>query len=182
MKRVATAIATLCLSLATACVQAQDPKQTPPPQLGKLDVWIGNWNLAGIAQDEPEGPRYNLHWQLHEHWVLNGFFMQVDQVWAGAGQVLHSLEMLSYDPKKMLYTDSGFGSDGSTWSLTATFSGATMIEMGSTLGPDGIMTKCRMIWVFGGDGRTLTGTEECDRGGTRWKAVEVRGTKSLLMR
>ena len=178
MKRIATAIGTLCLTLSAASVQAQDPEQAPPPELKRLNVWIGDWTLSGTAQDQPGGPRYNLDWQLHEHWVLNGFFMQVDQIWRGAGQVLRSLEMLSYDPKKRIYTDSGFGSDGTTWSLTATFRGPMMIETGSTLGPDGIMTRCRMTWVFSHEGRTLTGTEECHKRGTRWTAVEVRGTKS----
>ena len=56
--------------------------------------------------------------------------MQVDQIWEGNGQMTHALEMLSYDPSKKIYIDSGFGSDGSTWSLTATFDGATMIEQG----------------------------------------------------
>lgn len=98
------------------------------------------------------------------------------------GQVLHALEMLSYDPKKLIYTDSGFGSDGSTWSLTATFRGAVMIEKDNTLGPDGRLTRCRMTWAFGANGDSLSGTEECDKSGVRWRAVEVRGTKSRLRR
>jgi hypothetical protein len=178
MRRIAIAVGTLCLTLSAACVRAQDPARTPPPELKKLGIWIGDWTLSGTAQDRPDGPRYNLLWQLHEHWVLNGFFLQVEQIWRGGGQVMRSLEMLSYDPGKMIYTDSGFGSDGSTWSLTATFHGETMLETGSTLGADGMMTRCRMTWVFGNHGRTLTGTEECHKGGARWKAVAVRGQKS----
>lgn len=180
MKRIPTAIGTLCLTLAAACIQAQDRKPSPPPELKKLDVWIGNWTLSGTARDQPDSREYSLHWQLHEHWILNGFFMQVDQIWEGGGQVLRGLEMLSYDPRKKIYTDTGFGSDGSTWSLTAAFRDATMIEMGETAGPHGTITRCRMSWVFSNDGRSLAGTEECDKGGVRWKAVEVRGTKSGL--
>lgn len=182
MKLIATAIGALYLTLSAACAQAQDRKPTPPPELKKLNVWIGDWSLSGTARDQPGSRTYHLHWRLHEHWVLNGFFMQVDQTWQGAGQVLRSLEMLSYDPRKMVYTDSGFGSDGSTWSLTAFFRGRTMIEMGSTLGPDGIVTKCRMRWVFSNDGRTLAGTQECEKHGVQWRAVEVRGAKSRSRR
>lgn len=183
MKRIFTEIiGTLLLTLAAADAQAQARKPMPPPELKKLNVWIGNWTLSGAARDQPEGPEYDLHWQLHEHWILDGFFMQVDQTWEGGGQVLHALELLSYDQGRRIYADSGFGSDGSTWSLTATFRGTTMTERGETLAPDGTTTRCRMTWVFGDDGRSVSGTEECDKSGTRWKAVKVRGTKSPLPR
>ena len=180
MKHIFAAISALCLALAAACAQGQAHAPTPAPELKKLDVWVGNWTLSGMARDQPDGPEYNLHWTLHERWILNGFFLQVDQTWKGNGQIQHALELLSYDRRKMTYTDSGFGSDGSTWSLTATFHDATMIEEGETLGPDGIWTKCRMTWVFSNEGKSLSGTEECGKGGARWKAVEVRGTKSRL--
>jgi hypothetical protein len=55
-----------------------------------------------------------------------------------------------------------------------------MTERGETLAPDG--TRCRMTWVFSDDGRSVSGTEECDKSGVRWKAVEVKGTKSGLPR
>ena len=75
MKCIATAVGTLCVMLAATGIQAQDQKPTPPPELKKLDVWIGDWTLSGTARDLPDRPEYNLHWSLHEHWVLNGFFM-----------------------------------------------------------------------------------------------------------
>jgi hypothetical protein len=180
MKRIALAIGTLCLALAAAWLQAQDRRPAPPPELEKLNVWIGNWTLRGTARDQPGGHEYNLRWQLREHWALNGFFMQVDQLWEGNGQVLRAMEMLAYDPAKAIYTDSGFGSDGSTWSLTANFRGSTMIETGNSLGPDGAITRCRMTWVFGNSGQSLSGTEDCDRNGVGWQAIEVKGTKSAL--
>jgi hypothetical protein len=121
-----------------------------------------------------------VRWRLHEHWILNGFFMQADQTWKGNGQELRYMEILSYDADQKIYTDSGFGSDGSTWSLTATFKGETMIESGKTKGPDGEVTKCQMTWVFGENGTDLSGTEICEKNGVRWKAVDVRGTKSRV--
>jgi hypothetical protein len=178
MKRIVTQIiGTLFLTLSAVHAQAQARRPTPPAELKKLDVWIGSWELSGTARDQPADPEYNLHWQLHEHWILDGFFMQVDQTWEGGGQSTHALELLSYDQGKKIYADSGFGSDGSTWSLTATFRGSTMTERGETLAPDGTTTRCRMTWVFSDDGRSVSGTEECDKSGVRWKAVEVKGTK-----
>jgi hypothetical protein len=183
MKRIVTQIiGTLFPMLSAVHAQAQARRPTPPAELRKLDVWIGSWELSGTARDQPADPEYNLHWQLHEHWILDGFFMQVDQTWEGGGQSTHALELLSYDQGKKIYADSGFASDGSTWSLTATFRGSTMIERGETLAPDGTTTRCRMTWVFSDDGMSVSGTEECDKSGVRWKAVEVKGTKSGLPR
>lgn len=169
-------IGALFLMCAAASAQASNP--TPPPELKKLHVWVGNWELSGKAQDQPNGPRYTLRWHLYEHWILDGFFLAVDQTWKGNGQVLHALEMLSYDTGKQVYTDSGFGSDGSTWSLTAIFDNSTMIESGSTRGSDGEITKCRTTWSFRRGGKSLSGTQECDKNGVRWRALDVTGTKS----
>ena len=178
MKRLIIDVARVLLVLGASSAHGASPNPRLPPELKKLDVWVGNWSLSGTARDQPDGREYSLRWTLHERWVLNRSFLQVDQTWKGNGQTQRSLEMLSYDPVKKLYTDSGFGSDGSTWSLTAVFDGATMIETGQSKGPDGVMTSCRMAWVFSNDRTSLSGTERCDKGGTRWQAVKVAGTKS----
>lgn len=86
--------------------------------------------------------------------------------------------MLSYDPTKKVYTDFGFGSDGSTWSLSASFNGDTMIERGETKGPDGAVTRCEMTWLFSKNRASLSGTQLCDRNGIRWQSLKVAGTKS----
>lgn len=177
MKRITLEIGAVVLTLVAGGARAQTHEPTPPPELKRLDVWRGDWALSGTARDQPESREYALRWRLHEHWVLKGFFLQVDQIWQGNGQVLHSLEMLTYDPRARIYTDSGFGSDGSTWSLTATFHGADMIEKGESRGPDGAVTICRMTWMFGQGGTSLSGTEVCARGRTRWTAVKVRGVR-----
>jgi len=180
MKRTVTGIGTFILIFIAVCAQGQSSSPTPPPELKKLDLWVGNWALSGTAKDAPEGPEYKVHWHLHEHWILNGFFMQVDQTWRGNGQEQRGLEILSYDAGKKSYSDSGFGSDGSTWSLTATFKNETMIESGETKGPGGEITKCHMTWVFSKHGMGLFGTEICEKNGVRWNAVDVRGTKSMV--
>jgi hypothetical protein len=87
-------------------------------------------------------------WSLHERWILGGFFVQVDQTWKANGQELHSLEILSYDPIKKVHASSGFSSDGSTWTLTATFDDARVTEEGVSKGPDGQATTCHTTWVL----------------------------------
>jgi len=129
MRRTVTAI---LLMYAAASAQGQSSNPTPPPELKRWNVWTGGWALSGIAKDRSDGPEYKVDWYLHEHWILGGFFMQVDQTWKGDGPELHSLEILSYDPVRKIHTISGFSSDGSTWSLTATFHNAMLIENGAT--------------------------------------------------
>jgi hypothetical protein len=171
------AIATL-LMYAAASAQGQSPNPTPPPEIKKWAVWTGDWALSGMAKDRPDGPEYKVDWYLHEHWILGGFFMQVDQTWKGNGQELRSLELLSYDPFRKIHTSSGFSSDGSTWSLTATFDNATVIENGESRGPDGQLTRCQTTWMFSNDRLALSGRQECEQNGVRWRAIDVRGRKS----
>ena len=178
MKRIVAGIGMLILVSVAVCAQAQSSKPTPPPQLRKLNDWVGDWVLSGTAKDKPGKPEYKVVWRLHERWILNGFFLEVHQTWKGNGQEQRALEILSYDTGRKIYTDYGFGSDGSKWFLTATFKGATMIESGETKGPDGELTKCQMTWVFRNHASALSGTEACEEKGVRWKAVDVRGTKS----
>jgi hypothetical protein len=105
-----------------------------------------------------------VNWHLHEHWILNGFFLQVDQTWKGNGQELHSLEILSYDPVKKIHTSSGYSSDGSSWRLTASFDSGTTIEVGESKGPDGQITTCRTTWLFGDDRTDLSGRRNASKG------------------
>lgn len=178
MKRIASAVSLTLLLFVAAPARAQSSIPTPPPELKKWDIWTGNWTLSGTAKDTSAGPEYKVNWYLHEHWILGGFFMQVDQTWKGNGQELHSLEILSYDPVKKIHTSSGFSSDGSTWTLTATFDNATVTEDGVSKGPDGEITTCRMTWLFREDRMAVSATQECERKGVRWTSLRVKGTKS----
>jgi hypothetical protein len=161
-----------------ASAQAQSPNPTPPPEMKKWGIWIGNWALSGTAKDTPTGPEYKVNWSLRERWILGGFFVQVDQTWKANGQELHSLEILSYDPVKKIHTSSGFSSDGSTWTLTATFDDSRVMEESVAKGPDGQPITCHTTWIFSSNRNALSGTQECDSNGLRWTSFRVRGTKS----
>lgn len=173
MQRIAFAIL-----LISAAAQGQTSNPTPPPEIKKWDVWTGDWTLSGMAKDAPNGAEYKVDWYLHEHWILGGFFMQVDQTWKGNGPELHSLEILSYDPVRKVHIGSGFASDGSKWSLTAMFNDATLIETGESRGPDGQLTKCQTTWNFSKDRMALSGVQECEQNSVRWRAIDVKGAKS----
>src|SRR6185437_405328 len=100
MKRLIIDVAKVLLVLGASSAHGTSPNPRLPPELKKLDVWVGNWSLSGTARDQPDGREYSLRWTLHERWVLNRSFLQVDQTWKGNGQTQRSLEMLSYDPVK----------------------------------------------------------------------------------
>lgn len=179
MRPITSAIGVVLLLFATVSVYGQSSAPTPPPELKKWDIWIGDWALSGTARDAPSTPEYKVNWSLHERWVLGGFFVQVDQTWKGNGQELHAVEMLSYDTARHLHTDSGFSSDGATWNLTARFDRNTTIEDGTSAGPDGLPTTCHTTFVFTADRQALSGTQECQHRGVRWTAFRVTGRKTV---
>ena len=174
------AISMMVLRFVNTSAQGESSSPTPPPELKKWDVWIGDWKLSGTAKDTPTGPEYKVTWYLHEHWILGGFFVQVDQTWKANAHELHSMEILSYDPVKKIHTVSGFSDDGWTWSLTATFDKTTTAEQGVTTGPDGAIVTSRIEWEFSSDGKALSGTHQSEQNGVRWTAFTVKGTKSKM--
>src|SRR5207245_11798240 len=128
------AISMMVLRFVNTSAQGESSSPTPPPELKKWDVWIGDWKLSGTAKDTPTGPEYKVTWYLHEHWILGGFFVQVDQTWKANGHELHSMEILSYDPVKKIHSVSGFSDVGWSWSLTETFYKNTQAEKGLKIG------------------------------------------------
>lgn len=69
------AVSIILAGLVNTFAYAQSPAPTPPTEIKKWDVWIGDWALSGTAKDTPTGPEYKVNWHLHEHWILNGFFV-----------------------------------------------------------------------------------------------------------
>ena len=118
-----------------------------------------------------------MNWHLHEHWIVNGFFVQVDQTWKGNGQELNNIEILSYDPVKKIHTVSGFSGDGWSWALTATFDKTTTTEEGVATGPDLAVVTSRIDWQSAATERhylahSNPSRTECDG------QLTVKGTKS----
>jgi hypothetical protein len=177
MKRILTAVSIMLLMWVVAA-QAQSSTPKPTPELKQEDVWVGDWLFSGTGKDSPTGPEYKVDWQMHSHWILGGFFLESDSTWKGNGQEAKWLEIGSYDPVKKTHIVSGFASDGTTWTLTATFDSTTCVENMTVTGPDGKVSTCRNSWHFTTDGMAISGTEECEQDGVRWTGFTVKGTKS----
>jgi hypothetical protein len=178
MKRIVTILSVMILIFVVAAAEGQTSAPKPAPELKQWDVWIGDWALSGTAKDTPTGPEYKVDWHMHGHWILGGFFVQIDQTWKGNGEDVRILEFLYYDPIKKIHAGSGFANDGTTWPLTATFDNQTSVEDFTVTSPDGKLTRCRNTWVFGSDRMSVSGTQECEQNGARFTGFKVNGTKS----
>ena len=176
MKRTRQTMTIALLLTASLSYAAQPSAASPSTEVRRWDIFAGDWALSGTAKDSPTATAYKVDWSLHEHWILGGFFMQVDQTWRANHHESHSLEILSYDPIRKVHASSGYSDDGSTWSLTAIFRGTTVVEDGASNSSKG-PTKCRTTWVFSPDRKSLSGTQECDANGQRWTTFRVQGTK-----
>jgi hypothetical protein len=174
MKNTVTTISLMFLILVSVAAAGQSLTPKPAPELKQWDIWIGDWTFSGTARDTPTGPEYKVDWHMHGHWILGGFFAEIDHIWKGNGQRLQQKEILYYDPIRKIQTTSGFSTDGRTWALTATFDKETSVEDMTFTNQNGTLTKCRNTWVFSSDRMALSGTQECDDGSS-WK---VKGTKA----
>jgi len=170
-------VLTLLLFMPPFTAFSQSPGWSRATALKKWDVWLGDWVLVGMAKDSPSQPPYKFTWKLHEARILNGAYIQVDQIWQGSGSEAHALEILSYDPEKKLPSSYGFADDGSSWSATATFSGLNCIETGTTVTADGKHQKWRVVFTFTKDRRSVSGSQEVEQDGAKWTAFTVKGTK-----
>jgi hypothetical protein len=176
MKRSATAIS-IIIPIVVIAAQAQSSAPKPAPVLRMWDLWGGSWTMVGTAKDSPTGPEYKLNWRWRSRWILGGFFMELDHKWKGNGAEQHWLEVLFYDPAKKTNAISGFASDGTTWTGTATFNGGTSVENFTLISPDGKIATCLNNWVITADQNAVSGTSQCEQDGVRWTSFEVKGTK-----
>ena len=173
---------TILLFLSAFCfattMQAQAPDPKPGPEVKKWGIWAGDWTILGTAKDGPSQPEYKLEWHMHNRWTVGGFALQSDGTWKGNGLELHYLEILSYDPARKANTSSGFQSDGTTWTGTATFDDGTSVENFTQTDPDGKVARCRNDWVVSADGKAASGKSECEQDGVRWTSFTGKGTRT----
>ncbi len=158
-------------------VFSQPPESSRISAMKNWDVWLGDWILVGTAKDDPSTPEYKVTWKLHEARILDGAFIQVDQIWQGPGPEGRALEILSYDPVKKLPSSYGFYSDGSSWTASATFTGLKCIETGTTITPDRKHLSWRVDWTFSKDRMSVSGLQEVEHDGVKWTAFTVKGSK-----
>lgn len=176
MKRSATAVS-IIVPIIVIAAQAQSPTPKPTPVLRMWDLWGGSWRMGGTANDSPTGPEYKLDWRWRSRWILGGFFMELDHTWKSNGAEGHFLEVLFYDPVRKTNAISGFASDGTMWTGTATFNDGTLMENFTNVSPNGKIATCVNNWVISADRKAVSGISQCEQDGVRWTSFQVKGTK-----
>jgi hypothetical protein len=177
VRRISLVLFLLVFCSATA-MRAQAPAPKPGPEVKKWGIWAGDWTLLGTLKDSPSQQEYEVEWHMHNHWTVGGFALQSDGTLKGNGLELHYLEVLSYDPARKANTYSGFKSDGTTWTGTATFNDRTSVENWTITGPGGEVATCRNDWVVSADGKAISGKSECEHNGVRWTLFTLKGTRT----
>ncbi len=166
MKTLITRITVIC------CVGAawgQQPSQAPKPDPGykAYDVWIGDWQYEGQAQDSLIGPGGRFAGKQTVRWVLNGFFIEFRAREKGNLGDLEQVELDWYDPVARDYPFQGYLSIGDRYSAIGTVSGNVWRNSG-TWTHEGTQYKIRGQTTFAADGRSNTWKSEISADGQTW--------------
>lgn len=157
------------------------PQTTPSKSTQEslfLDVWIGDWNLEGTTRYLPTAPEHKLTWNMHGHRILGGSFVQLDQIFYDInGQPEQAMEILRFNPASNTHSSNGYSNDGTTWVATATYSGLTIVQIGTLTTPDGKIIKVRDTWIFSADHLNVSASEESALDGVRWTSWTAKGRK-----
>ncbi len=178
MRRIAVTVSLIML-LFRVSIAAQTPAPKPGPEQEKLGVLEGEWSIEAQAKDSPSGTEYKRSWTLQDRRILGGFFFEVHHTWKSQGTETTGLEILRYDPSKQHYTSCGFGSDGGSWTATATFKDRIFVISGTSLNVEGKPTgKWRFTWAHSADWMSVSVKGEQEKDGTWWTSLTGKGVKT----
>ena len=114
------------LAAVTTSAPAQMPAPKPPPELKKIDYFIGKWNLEGEMKPGPMGPGGKMTMTEEDSWMDGNFFVVAHSKFSsptmGGGT---AISFMGYDPDTKAYTYNEFNSMGETERSAGTFDGDT---------------------------------------------------------
>lgn len=104
---------TIALLVFAAAASAQMQRQTPAPELKKLDYFAGTWTVDADMKPSSFGPGGKMTSTDHVEWMQGNFFMIIHSKFSsqsmGSGV---EYAVLGYDSNKKQYTYESFNSDG----------------------------------------------------------------------
>ncbi len=176
MRTLITLTAAACLvGVALGQVPGQAPK--PDPAYKAYEVWIGDWQYEGQAQDSPIGPGGKFSGKQTTRWVLNGFFIELRAHEKGNLGDLECVEFDWYDPAAKTYPYQGYLNNGDMYSAAGTVSGNVWRASG-TWTHKGIQYKFRGETRIAADGMSCTLKSEISPDGKTWAPwAESKATK-----
>lgn len=104
---------------------------TPPPELKKLDYFVGNWKSEGNLKPGPMGPGGKFTSIEHNHWMSGHFFLTSQANGTGVLGNIVEVAYFGYNTDEKTYTYDAFNSmgeaehfkgnvEGDTWTWTST--------------------------------------------------------------
>ena len=104
---------------------------SPPPELKKVEYFVGTWKSEGEMKPGPMGPGGKMIMTEHNQWMDGGFFLTMQSEFTtGAMGSGSGMAFMGYDPGKKVYTYAEFNSMGESQHSTGTVAGDTWIWTG----------------------------------------------------
>lgn len=169
MKRIMTIALGLILTSAAAAVAQMGPP-SPAPELKKLDYFTGNWSTDATIAPGPWGAGGKFTNTATAEWMKGDFFLashgdfSLPAELGGAGS---SLAILGYDPKKQIYTEERFDSDGRREVRTGKLNGDTWTWTGEN-NYNGMTIESRLTLKIASPTSYTSKYEVSADGGTTW--------------
>lgn len=152
-------------AVAFAQPTVQAPK--PPPELGQLAIYLGEWRLEGVDKASPLGPAGWVRGQATGAMILQGFFLEwrwQEETPAGKSQ---GIEYLGYSPVTKAFPNSLFSDSGTTVQGEYAIAGNTSAFTGKILAA-GKQYHLRATEIFAADGRSFQRTADVSSDGRTW--------------
>lgn len=125
LKRFSAALFFSLFCAAVVAAQAQPQKQTPGPEVKKLDYFAGNWKSEGEMKLSPFGPGGKFSATEQNEWMAGGFFLLShadENTPMGNGK---GLAIFGYDTNDKVYTYQAYNSMGEAEHATGKQAGDT---------------------------------------------------------
>jgi hypothetical protein len=176
MKTLLTLIAATCFTgAALGQLPGQPPK--PDPAYKAYEVWMGNWQYEGQAQDSPLGPGGKFSGKMTVRPILDGFFVEFRAQEKTPLGDLETIEFDWYDVAAKNYPFQAYINIGAVSSGSATVSGNVWKGSG-TFTYKGVQYQTRGETTFTADGVVNTWRSEISTDGKTWALFsEGKGTK-----
>jgi hypothetical protein len=152
--------------------------QRPSPELQRLGVFVGKWNMEGIQFEGVIGPAAKITALQTYEWLTGGLFL----IHRFEGRVGHSdaacIEITSYDPSRNNYLTRSFYNNGITndW-MVRELDGIWMLRGDWQINGRSLRVRCTT--VFGNSGDTMTSNWEHFTDNAKWQTFwDVRATKA----
>ena len=148
------------------------------PELNKLNVFIGKWNIEGNQYEGPFGPTAKITTVETCEWLPGGLFL-IHRLTGNVGeQKIACIEVIGYDEKTKSYPTHSFYNDGKTNEWQSREDNGTWTLTGNSQA-DGKPIKVRSTTIFSNNNNSITVKWEKSNDGLEWETFwDINATKA----